>query len=274
MQPNSNYVTSRYKPVDNLILYIAKPVALYKKTRLNHTFLWYSVCASTTKHVVRGKKSNPHHCNKKSLSVFRYNVVQHCMVFHTPLHWLTQNINQTLNSQKTLHISPSRASVYWENLGGNWPQCIGITWVAGFGCAARVAHTCACLIFWIIFGRQLDIQCLCPIVRVSCRDIQTTMNTMTSWHGHIFCITCFLPEEPPVTDGLPSHWVRNADFRSSSPEQNFDQTVGLSDLRRHDAPVKLFSVHWTTQRVMHAEHVDGFELRKYVMKKLAAPRWI
>ena len=32
------------------------------------------------------------------------------MVFHTPLQWLTQNINQILNSQKPLHISPSRLS--------------------------------------------------------------------------------------------------------------------------------------------------------------------
>ena len=35
----------------------------------------------------------------------RYNAVQYNMIFHTPLHWLMQNINQTLNSQKILHIS-------------------------------------------------------------------------------------------------------------------------------------------------------------------------
>ena len=39
-----------------------------------------------------------------------YNAVQYNMVFHSPLHWPTQNINQTLDSQKTLHSSPSRAS--------------------------------------------------------------------------------------------------------------------------------------------------------------------
>ena len=40
----------------------------------------------------------------------RYNAVQHNMLFHTSLHWLARNANQTSNSQKTLHISPSRAS--------------------------------------------------------------------------------------------------------------------------------------------------------------------
>ena len=39
-----------------------------------------------------------------------YNAVQYNMVFHSPLNWPTQNINQTLDSQKTLHSSPSRAS--------------------------------------------------------------------------------------------------------------------------------------------------------------------
>ena len=41
----------------------------------------------------------------------RYNAVQYNTIFHTaPLHWLTHNMNQTLNSQKTFHTSPSQAS--------------------------------------------------------------------------------------------------------------------------------------------------------------------
>ena len=40
----------------------------------------------------------------------RYNAVQYNMIFHMPLHWLMQNIDKSLDSQKTLHTSPSRAS--------------------------------------------------------------------------------------------------------------------------------------------------------------------
>ena len=39
-----------------------------------------------------------------------YSAVRYNTIYHTPLHWLTQNINLNLDSQKTLHISPSRAS--------------------------------------------------------------------------------------------------------------------------------------------------------------------
>ena len=62
----------------------------------------------------------------------RYNAIQYNMIFHTPLHWLTQNINQALHSQKTLHISPSWASygvsivMIWEKIDRiiTAPHCI------------------------------------------------------------------------------------------------------------------------------------------------------
>ena len=40
----------------------------------------------------------------------RYSANQYKPIFPTPVHWLTQNINQTVDSQNTLHSSPSRAS--------------------------------------------------------------------------------------------------------------------------------------------------------------------
>ena len=40
----------------------------------------------------------------------RYKAVRYNMIFHTPLHWLMQNINLTSDSQQTLHSLPSRAS--------------------------------------------------------------------------------------------------------------------------------------------------------------------
>ena len=48
-----------------------------------------------------------------------YNAAKHD-IFHTPLHWLSQNINNTLDSQETLHSSPW--SVCCEDFGGNWPR--------------------------------------------------------------------------------------------------------------------------------------------------------
>ena len=39
-----------------------------------------------------------------------YNTVRYNMILLSLLHWLKQNINQTLNWQKTPHTSPSRAS--------------------------------------------------------------------------------------------------------------------------------------------------------------------
>ena len=40
----------------------------------------------------------------------RYNVVQHNVILHMVWQWLRKNMNQRLYSQKTPHISPSRAS--------------------------------------------------------------------------------------------------------------------------------------------------------------------
>ena len=40
----------------------------------------------------------------------RYNAVQYNMTMHTSLQWARQNLNQGLQSQKTPHISASRAS--------------------------------------------------------------------------------------------------------------------------------------------------------------------
>ena len=40
----------------------------------------------------------------------RVKAVQYTIIFHTALKWMKQNINQTVNSQKISHISPSRAS--------------------------------------------------------------------------------------------------------------------------------------------------------------------
>ena len=62
----------------------------------------------------------------------RYNAVQYNVKFHTPLHWITQNINQSLDSQKTLHVSPSCASYgvsivkIWEKIDRvtTAPQCM------------------------------------------------------------------------------------------------------------------------------------------------------
>ena len=42
--------------------------------------------------------------------------VQYNMIFHTTLHWLTQNMNQTPISQNTFNISPSRASYGVSNV--------------------------------------------------------------------------------------------------------------------------------------------------------------
>ena len=39
-----------------------------------------------------------------------YNVIQYNMIMHTSLLWLSQNINESLNPQKTPHISPYRAN--------------------------------------------------------------------------------------------------------------------------------------------------------------------
>ena len=39
-----------------------------------------------------------------------YNSVQYIMLLHTAMRWQQQNIQQISNSQKTHHISPSRAS--------------------------------------------------------------------------------------------------------------------------------------------------------------------
>ena len=44
------------------------------------------------------------------LTVCRNDSAQFNIIFRTPLHWLTQNMNCSLDSQKTLHISPSRVS--------------------------------------------------------------------------------------------------------------------------------------------------------------------
>ena len=44
-----------------------------------------------------------------SLLRWHYNVVQY-MIIHTALQWQELNINQSLNSQRHLHILPSRAS--------------------------------------------------------------------------------------------------------------------------------------------------------------------
>ena len=41
-----------------------------------------------------------------------YNAVQYNAKFYARLHWPMENINQNLNSQKTLHSSPSLAT-YW-----------------------------------------------------------------------------------------------------------------------------------------------------------------
>ena len=40
----------------------------------------------------------------------RYNRVQNNMIMHTSLQWPRQNINQSLHSQKTPHLSPSQVS--------------------------------------------------------------------------------------------------------------------------------------------------------------------
>ena len=52
-----------------------------------------------------------------------YNAVQYNMVFHSPLHWLTQTTNQSLDLKNTLFVLPSRASYgvlivkIWERIG-------------------------------------------------------------------------------------------------------------------------------------------------------------
>ena len=45
----------------------------------------------------------------QSLGAQEY-AVQYNMMFQTLLHWLMQIINQSLDSQNTLHTSPSRSS--------------------------------------------------------------------------------------------------------------------------------------------------------------------
>ena len=58
----------------------------------------------------------------------RYNAVEYNTIMHTPLHWLRQNINQCLHSQKTPHILSFRGElwvVYCEYFGENWPRFNG-----------------------------------------------------------------------------------------------------------------------------------------------------
>ena len=40
----------------------------------------------------------------------RYNAVHHTIILHTSMQWLSLKVNETLNPQKTPHISPWRAS--------------------------------------------------------------------------------------------------------------------------------------------------------------------
>ena len=40
-----------------------------------------------------------------------YNVLQYNTILPTPMQWLSQNVNETLNPQKTPHSSPIRASI-------------------------------------------------------------------------------------------------------------------------------------------------------------------
>ena len=47
---------------------------------------------------------------KKGTAGYCYNVVQNNMTLHTSVHWMGQNIDQSLNSQKTCHSSPVRSS--------------------------------------------------------------------------------------------------------------------------------------------------------------------
>ena len=59
-----------------------------------------------------------------------YNAVQYIMIFYIVVYLLMQNINQNLYSQKTPHMSPSRASygvslIFCTNFGGNWPRYNG-----------------------------------------------------------------------------------------------------------------------------------------------------
>ena len=59
----------------------------------------------------------------------RYNTVRYNTTLHTPLYWLTQNMNQTLDSQKTLHgstVGGELWSVYCEDFGEKWPRYNGI----------------------------------------------------------------------------------------------------------------------------------------------------
>ena len=65
---------------------------------------------------------------RKGTVVCRYTAVEYNTIMHTPLHWLRQNINQCLHSQKTPHILSLQGElwvVYCEYFGGNWPRYNG-----------------------------------------------------------------------------------------------------------------------------------------------------
>ena len=53
---------------------------------------------------------------------YRYNAVQYITLFHTVQQWQQQNINQTLNSQKTLYHVQAMGCLSW----GSWENYIVI----------------------------------------------------------------------------------------------------------------------------------------------------
>ena len=65
------------------------------------------------------------HCMQDDTVSHSYNVVQYIKISYTLLRWQKQNIDNILNSQKTPHILPSRASYEVSTVsivGENWPH--------------------------------------------------------------------------------------------------------------------------------------------------------
>ena len=87
----------------------------------------------------------------------RFNAVQYNNIFHSPLHWPTQNINQISYSQKTLHILPSQAS-YRVSIVRIWEKidcviralhCIYWFWFIWFWCHSYNHHGTRLSMVWM-----------------------------------------------------------------------------------------------------------------------------
>ena len=101
----------------------------------------------------------------------RYNSVEYIMILHSALQW-QRNINQTLNSQKTPHATPSRAS-YGVSVVKIWveivrvittPHCMTLN-TDMFG-GYKHGH---CLItLFIILGLNAYLSAGCPTCNLYC----------------------------------------------------------------------------------------------------------